>query len=147
MKELNLQDIDLSIIKQKHVLIVASCWNKEWVEQLTSRVLSELATNKNINVQVIKVPGSWEIPYIVKRSIHKYHAIIAIGVLIKGATKHFEYIAKNVFNALMQCQLEDGACPVINGVLTVMNENQIEERIPLGTDWARSCLLMMKQNE
>lgn len=61
-----------------------------------------------------------------------FDAIIAIGVLIKGATMHFEYIADAVSHGLMRVQLDSGI-PVIFGLLTVLNEEQGLERAGLGT--------------
>lgn len=60
-----------------------------------------------------------------------FDAIIAIGVLIKGATMHFEYIADAVTHGLMRVQLDSGV-PVIFGLLTVLNEEQGLERAGLG---------------
>ncbi|KAL1965592.1 hypothetical protein VTN77DRAFT_5269 [Rasamsonia byssochlamydoides] len=60
-----------------------------------------------------------------------FDAIIAIGVLIKGETMHFEYIADAVTHGLMRVQLEAGV-PVIFGVLTLLNEEQGLERAGLG---------------
>ncbi|KAF2683408.1 6,7-dimethyl-8-ribityllumazine synthase [Lentithecium fluviatile CBS 122367] len=56
-------------------------------------------------------------------SSHPFDAIIAIGVLIKGETMHFEYIADAVSHGLMRLQLE-GNVPVIFGLLTLLNEEQ-----------------------
>jgi 6,7-dimethyl-8-ribityllumazine synthase len=58
-------------------------------------------------------------------------AVIAIGVLIKGSTMHFEYICDSVSHALMRVQLDCGI-PVIFGVLTALNEDQALERAGLG---------------
>lgn len=60
-----------------------------------------------------------------------FDAIIAIGVLIKGETMHFEYIADAVSHGLMRVQLDSGV-PVIFGVLTVLTEEQGLERAGLG---------------
>lgn len=57
--------------------------------------------------------------------------MIAIGVLIKGATMHFEYISQSVSEALMQVQLDTGV-PVIFGVLTTLTEEQALERAGMG---------------
>jgi len=61
-----------------------------------------------------------------------FDAIIAIGVLIKGATMHFEYIADAVSHGLMRVQLDSGI-PVIFGLLTVLTEEQGLERAGLGS--------------
>ena len=60
-----------------------------------------------------------------------FDAIITIGVLIKGETMHFEYIADAVSHGLMRVQLDSGV-PVIFGVLTVLTEEQGLERAGLG---------------
>ncbi|THC90922.1 hypothetical protein EYZ11_009610 [Aspergillus tanneri] len=64
-------------------------------------------------------------------TMRPFDAIITIGVLIKGETMHFEYIADAVSHGLMRVQLETGV-PVIFGVLTVLNEEQGLERAGLG---------------
>ncbi len=60
-----------------------------------------------------------------------FDAVIAIGVLIKGSTMHFEYICDSVSHALMRVQLDTGI-PVIFGVLTSLTEDQALERAGLG---------------
>ncbi|KAF8136513.1 6,7-dimetjyl-8-ribityllumazine synthase [Boletus edulis] len=60
-----------------------------------------------------------------------FDAVIAIGVLIKGATMHFEYISDTVSHALMRVQLDTGV-PVIFGVLTALNDDQALERAGIG---------------
>ncbi|KDQ61144.1 hypothetical protein JAAARDRAFT_124751 [Jaapia argillacea MUCL 33604] len=61
-----------------------------------------------------------------------FDAVIAIGVLIKGSTMHFEYIADTVSHALMRVQLDSGV-PVVFGVLTCLDDEQALERAGLGT--------------
>ncbi|KAJ2974638.1 hypothetical protein NQ176_g5951 [Zarea fungicola] len=60
-----------------------------------------------------------------------FDAIIAVGVLIKGETMHFEYIADSVSHGLMRVQLDTGV-PVIFGLLTVLNDDQALARVQLG---------------
>ena len=60
-----------------------------------------------------------------------FDAVVAIGVLIKGSTMHFEYICESVSNALMRVQIDTGV-PVIFGVLTSLTEDQALERAGLG---------------
>lgn len=60
-----------------------------------------------------------------------FDAVIAIGVLIKGATMHFEYISESVSHGLMRVQLDTGV-PVIFGVLTALSDDQALERAGLG---------------
>jgi 6,7-dimethyl-8-ribityllumazine synthase len=65
-----------------------------------------------------------------------FDAIVAIGVLIKGETMHFEYIAGSVCDGLMRVQLDTGV-PVVLGVLTVLTEEQAEARAGLGASEKR----------
>ena len=60
-----------------------------------------------------------------------FDAVIAIGVLIKGETMHFEYISESVSHALMRVQLDSGV-PVIFGVLTALSEEQALQRAGIG---------------
>ncbi|KAH9966821.1 6,7-dimetjyl-8-ribityllumazine synthase [Russula dissimulans] len=82
-----------------------------------------------------------------------FDAVIAIGVLIKGATAHFEYISESVSQALMRVQLDTGV-PVIFGVLTCLNEEQALERAGIGRsvkghnhgeDWGSAAVEMASQ--
>jgi 6,7-dimethyl-8-ribityllumazine synthase len=80
-----------------------------------------------------------------------FDAVIAIGVLIKGATMHFEYISDSVAHGLMKVQLETGV-PVIFGVLTALTDEQALERAGIGSgenkghnhgeDWALAAVEM-----
>ncbi|KFA64194.1 hypothetical protein S40285_00878 [Stachybotrys chlorohalonatus IBT 40285] len=77
-----------------------------------------------------------------------FDAIIAVGVLIKGETMHFEYIADSVSHGLMRVQLDTGV-PVIFGVLTVLNDNQAKARAGVdgmghnhGEDWGLAAVEM-----
>lgn len=77
-----------------------------------------------------------------------FDAIVAIGVLIKGSTMHFEYISESVSQGLMRVQLETG-CPVVFGLLTLLNEEQGFERAGIdegkkmhnhGVDWGQAAV-------
>lgn len=83
-----------------------------------------------------------------------FDAVIAIGVLIKGATMHFEYISDTVSHGLMRVQLDTGV-PVIFGVLTTLSDEQALERAGMGTgdvkghnhgeDWGLAAVEMASQ--
>ena len=83
-----------------------------------------------------------------KGSIQPFDAIIAVGVLIKGETMHFEYIAESVSHGLMRVQLDSGV-PVIFGLLTVLKDEQGKMRAGLaegghnhGEDWGWAAVEM-----
>ncbi|TCD70928.1 hypothetical protein EIP91_000834 [Steccherinum ochraceum] len=85
-----------------------------------------------------------------------FDAVIAIGVLIKGSTMHFEYICESVSHALMRVQLDTGV-PVVFGVLTALTDEQALERAGLGTgkdkghnhgeDWAEAAVEMASRTK
>jgi 6,7-dimethyl-8-ribityllumazine synthase len=77
-----------------------------------------------------------------------FDAVIAIGVLIKGETMHFEYICESVSHAIMRVGLDTGV-PVIFGVLTALTEQQALDRAGLGSkkhnhgeDWGTAAVEM-----
>jgi 6,7-dimethyl-8-ribityllumazine synthase len=88
------------------------------------------------------------------QSTSPFDAIIAIGVLIKGETMHFEYIADAVSHGLMRIQLDTGI-PLIFGLLTVLNEEQALARAGVlggshnhGEDWGLAAVeLGVKRRE
>ena len=81
------------------------------------------------NIEVVKVPGAYEIPLVAKRmaAAGKYDAIIALGAVIRGGTPHFEFVAGECSKGLASVMLESGL-PVAFGVLTVDTIEQAIER-------------------
>jgi 6,7-dimethyl-8-ribityllumazine synthase len=84
---------------------------------------------KEDDIDVIKVPGSFEIPMVVKKMALKgtYNAIICLGTIIRGATPHFEYIAAEVSKGIASVSIETGV-PVAFGVITSDTIEQAIER-------------------
>ncbi|CCM04424.1 uncharacterized protein FIBRA_06601 [Fibroporia radiculosa] len=90
-------------------------------------------------------------PAVISMPSQPFDAVIAIGVLIKGSTMHFEYICESVTHALMRVQLDTGV-PVIFGVLTALTDDQALERAGIGRgenkghnhgeDWAAAAVEM-----
>lgn len=80
-------------------------------------------------IAVIKVPGSFEMPVIVKKLAKSgdYDAVIALGAVIRGATPHFEYVAAEATKGIAQAMLETGV-PVSFGVITTDTIEQAIER-------------------
>ncbi len=81
------------------------------------------------NLHIFKVPGSYEIPGVVRRLIEKggYDAIICLGVIIRGDTPHFEYVASNSSKAIMELSAM-GKVPVIYGLITADDVDQAIQR-------------------
>ena len=109
--------------------IVVSRFNSFITERLLGGAMDALTrTGANPDeVDVVKVPGSWEVP-VAAREIaaqKRHHAIIALSCVIRGETPHFDYIAGEVSKGLAQVAAESGI-PVAFGVLTT---NTLEQAI------------------
>ena len=85
---------------------------------------------KGHEVEVITVPGALEIPGTIAMAAEaqQYDGFVAIGVVIRGETYHFEIVSNESANGIMSVQLNSGI-PIANGILTCENMTQIEERI------------------
>jgi 6,7-dimethyl-8-ribityllumazine synthase len=81
------------------------------------------------DIDVVKVPGSWEMPLTVRTLAEqkKYDAIIALGAVIRGETPHFDYVAGEAASGLARVASETGV-PVAFGVLTTENVEQAIDR-------------------
>lgn len=81
------------------------------------------------NVDVIRTPGSFEIPLIAKKAAEsgKYGAVICLGAVIRGGTPHFDYIASEVSKGVAQAGMTTGV-PVTFGIITSDNLEQALER-------------------
>ena len=80
-------------------------------------------------IDVAWVPGAFEIPLVAKRMAEsgRYHAVICLGVVIRGATAHFEYVAGQAASGITTAALSSGV-PLLFGVLTTENIEQAVER-------------------
>ena len=147
--KLNHKDIifpDIQVHQPLKIAIISTVWNSIYVSSLKEQAINVFKSYGNIIIEEIIVPGAFEIPGTIicaSRSL-QYDAILAIGILIKGETKHFEYLSQSVFHGLIKCQMEI-SIPVINGVLTCLNERQVQERVngQMASNWAKSTLLMI----
>jgi 6,7-dimethyl-8-ribityllumazine synthase len=84
---------------------------------------------KQEDIDVIRVPGAFEIPLVVKRAAlsKKYDAIICLGAVIRGETPHFDYIASEVTKGIALLNLEF-TIPITYGIITADNTEQAVER-------------------
>ena len=111
--------------------IVVSRFNDLLTGRLLDGAMACLARHgvRDADVVLVKVPGSWELPMVADRLARsgKVDAVVALGVLIRGDTPHFEYIAAETTKGLAQASLGSGI-PVSFGVLTTENLEQAIER-------------------
>jgi 6,7-dimethyl-8-ribityllumazine synthase len=111
--------------------IVISQWNASITQALLEGAKKTLldAGVLDENIEVLTVPGSFELPWGARQLIKadRKDALICLGCIIHGETRHDEYIANAVANGIMQLSLASGI-PVIFGVLTTENAEQAKER-------------------
>lgn len=104
---------------------------------------------KEKNIETFEVPGSWEIPLIVKNIAQtgKFNGVVALGVIIKGETYHFEMIANQCAKALINISLEFNI-PISFGILAVYNLQQAKQRssgkLNKGIEAAQAILKIIK---
>ena len=115
------------------VVIVRTEWNAAAVDKLHSGCQKLLDQHK-VKHSTITVPGAFEIPFTI-RTFWKMHkssnmepkAFIALGCVLRGGTPHFEYVSQAVTDGILQLNMELPV-PTIFGILTVNDQQQIEER-------------------
>lgn len=131
---------DASKIK---VGIAVARFNGDITEALLASAQEELRAWKVLeaNIHSVRVHGSFELPFACQRLIkkHKVHAVVALGCIVKGETKHDEYLAHAVFNALQTVSLETKR-PIGLGILTVNTLAQAKKRIDYGSAAAAAAL-------
>jgi len=111
--------------------IAVGRFNSFIVESLLEGALDTLRRHggRDANIEVVKVPGAFELPLVAKRMAAggRYDAIIALGAVIRGGTPHFEYVAGECTKGLAMVSME-AEIPVAFGVLTVDTIEQAIER-------------------
>lgn len=111
--------------------IVAARFNELFVDRLIDGALDGLTRHgvADAAIDVVRVPGSLEIPVAAQRLAAKgdYSAIICLGVVIRGATVHFEHVADGAAHGIAQVALAHDV-PVINGLIAAENLEQAMER-------------------
>ncbi len=111
--------------------IVVSSWHDDITSSLLRGAIEALTTRsvEEDRITVVWVPGSYEIPIITKAMANSghYHALVALGCVIRGETSHYDLIADSVNTGLSSIMLETGI-PIGFGVLTVENFEQAHER-------------------
>ena len=115
----------------KNFALVVSRFNDFITEKLLSGAFDALTRSgaKAENIDIVKVPGAFEIPLAAKKMAQKgrYHAVICLGAVIRGATPHFDYVSAEVSKGIAQVSLES-SIPIIFGVVTTDTLEQAIER-------------------
>ena len=137
--------------KYSKLAIVASKYNEVYSDGLVDNVIDELSHYlPQARVDLIRVPGAFEIPVAIKAllELEQPICVIALGVIIRGDTSHADLVARNVTDALQQLALEYRT-PVIHEVLLVEDEAQahircLGDELNRGVEAARTATSMVE---
>jgi len=108
---------------KKSVCIVVANFYPKISKALIAGSIKILKSKGIKNYKIIKVPGVFEIPYIIKKNMKNYDGFIALGCVIKGETPHFDFISKTSLNAIMTLSVSYTK-PIGNGIITCFNKKQ-----------------------
>ncbi len=117
------------------VLIIQANYYKDISTALLKSAKKELKNFAKINI--ISVPGVFEIPVVISKNLKKYDGFVALGCVIKGQTPHFDFISKSTTDAIMNISVESKK-PIGNGIITCLNKNQATARGKKGREAANA---------
>ena len=120
---------------KKKILIIQANYYKDISTALLKSAKNELKNFAKINI--ISVPGVFEIPVVISKYLKKYDGFVALGCVIKGQTPHFDFISKSTTDAIMNISVESKK-PVGNGIITCLNRNQAIARGKKGREAANA---------
>lgn len=135
------------------VSIVASLWHSTIMDSLVTQAV-RTCEEAGAVVDLVRVPGAFELPLACQRAARLNHAeaIVALGVVIRGGTPHFDYVCQGVTEGLMRVGLDE-SIPIGFGLLTVDNESQAYDRAGFdnstedkGREAAEAALVMASMN-
>ena len=116
---------------QARFAIIASRWNPSIVDALVEGARRAFVAHgvADAALDVIRVPGAWEIPQAAARLAGdgRHAAIVALGCVVRGDTRHYEHVADQCAAGLMRVALDHGV-PVLNGVLAVERHEDAQAR-------------------
>lgn len=112
------------------IVIVAGSWHDEITDGLIAGATRTLEAS-GADFSLVRVPGSFELPVVAKTALEAgADAVVALGVIIRGGTPHFEYVSAAATDGLTRVALDTGK-PVGFGVLTLDDEQQGLDRAGL----------------
>lgn len=119
--------------------IIAASWHAAVMDGLLDGALRAAAQSGIDAPTVIRVPGSFELPVAAARLAPDYDAVVALGVVIRGGTPHFDYVCQAATLGLTEVSVRTGV-PVGFGLLTCDDEQQALDRagLPAGGDFPGS---------
>ena len=124
------------------VLIIQANYYKDISAALLKSAKNEL--NNFAKINIISVPGVFEIPVVISKNLKKYDGFVALGCVIKGQTPHFDFISQASTNAIMNLSVESKK-PIGNGIITCLNMKQAKNRKTKGAEAAIAVLSVLSQ--
>ena len=128
---MNRHEGELRVRAGARFAILASRWNPRVTEALVAGARKAFRDNgvEDGAVDLVRVPGAWELPLVAARlAAAKSHvAVVALGCVVRGDTRHYEHVADRCAEGLMRVAL-DHRLPVLNGVLAVERFEDAEAR-------------------
>ena len=122
------QPVDCSDLR---VAVVAASWHTQVMDGLVAGAERALADYKVTDTEIVRVPGTFELPVVASALAQRgYDAVVALGVVIRGGTPHFEYVCSAATDGLTRVAL-DHTVAVGFGVLTCDTEQQALDRAGL----------------
>jgi len=115
----------------KRFAVIVSRWNELITKELLEGAVEALKQHGDPVVEVVNVPGTWEIPIaalsLTKRTQNRPDGIVALGCILQGQTTHAQLLGGDVSSALMRIQLDTGI-PIAWGILTPDTAEQALDR-------------------
>ena len=131
----------------KKITIVASKWNAELVDELLESGKAHLEELGFTSINIVHVPGAWELVHAAQKELADADGVIAYGVVIRGETTHYELISESTAQGLIQVSVSEKK-PIGFGLIATENLSQAKERTSIsklnkGKEIAQSLVEML----
>ena len=125
----SLAPLDPYEVEGLRVAVVAASWHQQVMDGLVAGALSTLSRLR-LEPRLVRVPGSFELPVVAAALAGSSDAVVALGVVIRGGTPHFDYVCRAATDGLVRAGLDSGVA-VGFGLLTCDTEEQAMDRAGL----------------
>jgi len=132
---------------KKRICLVAANYYPKISKALINASSKILKSRGIIDYKLFKVPGVFEIPFVISKNINRYDGFIALGCVIKGETPHFDFISRSSINGIMHLSFTYRK-PIANGIITCLNKKQALARSSKsnnkGAESAKALISLLK---
>jgi len=129
-------------MKKKYLIVIANYYKD--ISKGLLKSAKDFLPNSSV-IDIINVPGVFEIPVTISKNIKKYDAFLALGCVIKGETPHFDFISQASTNAIMKLSIISNK-PIGNGIITSLNMKQAIARKKKGREAAQAVISVLSQS-